>query len=802
MKSPLTLSSFLVISLFILTGCGNTETTKNALTEETKITVSVVNNAPVATFDTFIINRDVTYNGQLTAVDADADTLTYELVSTCKHGTIRIDKNGCFTYVPQKGYQGKDEFVYRVKDDVSSCPNKKVIIDVTQAPVVKPDAPSNLRLEALSTCKIKVSWQDNSDNETGFEIFRDGKLTAVVDANVITTNICGAMAPATTYKIEVKAKNSAGTSESVRGVVTTKDITTPPTAPSELEVVALEEESVRLVWRDNSNNESSYELYIDGVLKKVISPNCQSTVVTGLEAGKSYRFVIRAKNKIGSSSSKEIVVTTKAPITPDTAPVVTLNGNASEVIVVGDNYTDAGASAFDVEDGNISATCISDVNSSKEGVYNVICRATDSAGHVVSVTRNVKVVTAETLGLKSNIPYDSNLELGGEEGIVYYVDPRPEENGLNRALRIDYLNWTYSELAVNGVNPHSIDRAGESDKFYVRTQNSHSFDVVNFKEATVKTVDMGAHTPRAIGATNLKYNLQLISVRNRQVVDVIDTTTDTIIASLGDETETPGTTTGHALWFDDEHLGLIDRAAPQVVVYKVVDNNGSFDFVETDRVVLPTSLHALERVSHSRTRADLVTFYGNGEGDIAKGGTDVPSVLEFVFHPDSGTLNLGRSVHLADSNATVHGRPPVTHHSGISPDGKYIYVPVFDGEVYIIDRATMQIVKELDAALGAAHIEFSASQNLAIVTNHWSNEVTIIDLKTQTVKKRLIISTTQEFHEETPHLLQPHFSYLSEDGKYYYTLATQDGDFLKINLETLEIEDRLHVGGAPEQAHS
>ncbi len=806
MKSLFVLS--LVTSLvLVVSGCGGTGSSEKSTGKSVgSIDISSsVNSTPVATFSNFTINRNVDYNGQLTALDSDNDQVTYALTSDCKHGTITVDENGCFTYIPDTGYEGSDSFSYKAKDAVSACPNQTVTIDVKQESIVVPAAPSHLKLEALSTCKIKVSWQDNSNNETGFDIYKDGELVSVKEANTVTTNICGDMEPASTYQITVKAKNAAGASAGVSASVTTKDITTPPAAPTDLKVLAKDKTSVRLSWHDNADNESAYNVYQDGKWIRELSTNCNCTVISGLDAGTSYEFYVVAKNKIGGRDSNVITVETEhEPIVviPDAVPTVTLIGAASEVLVIGDEYTDKGAKAIDTEDGELNATCVSDVNTSQEGEYSVTCQAADSAGHIVQITRSVRVVTAASLGTKANIPYDANLELGDEEGILYYVDPRPEENGLNRALRIDYLNWTYTDINVSGINPHSLDRAGDSDKFYVRTQNSNSFDVINFKENSVKTVDMGEHRPRAIGATNLKYNLQLISVKNRQVVDVIDTTTDTIIASLGSEVETPGITTGHALWFDEDHFGLIDRAAPQIVVYKVIDTGGVLSFIETGRVATATSLHALEKVSNPRTRADLVTFYGNGEGNIAKGGSDTAYVAEYTFDPVAGTLTENRSVNLTQSTAAVHGRPPISHHSGISPDGKYIYTPVFDGHVYIIDRVTMQVVKVLDAALGAAHVEFSSAYNVSIITNHWSNEVTIIDLATQTVKKRLIISTTQEFHEQEPHLLQPHFSYLSKDGKYFYTLATQDGDFLRINLETLEVEEKLHVGGAPEQAHS
>ena len=61
---------------------------------------------------------------------------------------------------------------------------------------------------------------------------------------------------------------------------------------------------------------------------------------------------------------------------------------------------------------------------------------------------------------KSIIPIDTNIDFGLEPGILYYADPRVEENGLNRALRIDAAAMQFGEVAVNGINPHSIDRAG------------------------------------------------------------------------------------------------------------------------------------------------------------------------------------------------------------------------------------------------------------------------------------------------------------------------------------------------------
>jgi hypothetical protein len=371
---------------------------------------------------------------------------------------------------------------------------------------------------------------------------------------------------------------------------------------------------------------------------------------------------------------------------------------------------------------------------------------------------------------------------------------------------------SFDAIAVNGINPHSIDRAGDSDKFYIRTQNSDSFDVVNFKTGDVKTVSLIDHRPRAIGAYNKKYNIQLLSGKDMPVVDVIDVSTDKIIATLGDRNHYyksqitsnagSGSATGHAFWLDEDHFGLIDRVHKITYVYKVKkDNNNSLSFIIKSELSAGTAFHAIERDKEPKTRSDITTFYAMGEGDLTKGFA--PYVLELSFDSKTGILaRTDRNAWLSNSNQKIDNVTPTTHHSGVSPDGKYLVVPVLDGKVYFIERSSFKVVKELQASLGAAHIEFSDSLDLAVITNHYSNILTIIDMKTLEVKKNLQIGFHHEFNPNEKHLLQPHFSYISKDGKYYYTFATQDGEFVKVNLETLEIEDTLHVGGAPEQAHS
>jgi len=414
----------------------------------------------------------------------------------------------------------------------------------------------------------------------------------------------------------------------------------------------------------------------------------------------------------------------------------------------------------------------------------------------------------------SVIPIDTNIDFGIEKNILYFADPRPEENGENRALRIDYNLMQYEEIDVLGTNPHSIDRAGKSDKFYLRTQNSYSFDIANFKEGTVKTVDLAdssrdviQHKPRAIGAYNDKYKIQLLSAKDMPTVDVIDTETDTVLATVGDQNNnyTVGTNagedgTGHALWFDEDHFGLIDRVSKLIRVYKAeIDANNIKTFTHIQDLDSGYPIHAIERINDATTKADSLTFYAMVDGDV--NNQVAPSVLELTFNQRNNQLYKGKEIILTSSVDAVESIKPTTHHMGLTLDHENLIVPVLDGKVYIIKRSDMSLVKIINAKLGAAHVNVSNEENVIVITNHFSDELTFIDATTFEVIKNLKISTTV-YDEADKHLLQPHFSYIGEDGRYYYTFATQDGDFLKVDLRTLEIVDTLHTGGAPEQSHS
>jgi hypothetical protein len=83
-----------------------------------------------------------------------------------------------------------------------------------------------------------------------------------------------------------------------------------------------------------------------------------------------------------------------------TSPTITLNGSATVSIDLGDTYTDAGATANDDKDGDLTSQIVKtgtvDVN--KVGIYEITYTVSDEAGNTTKETRTVTVKAARLAG--------------------------------------------------------------------------------------------------------------------------------------------------------------------------------------------------------------------------------------------------------------------------------------------------------------------------------------------------------------------------------------------------------------------
>jgi VCBS repeat-containing protein len=112
-----------------------------------RITVTCVNDAPVAQDDRYTTNEDTPLLVPAPGVlgndsDVDGDSLTAVLVSGPAHGTLALNPDGSFTYTPAENFCGEDSFTYKAYDGALYSNVATVRITVTcvnDAPVVNDD---------------------------------------------------------------------------------------------------------------------------------------------------------------------------------------------------------------------------------------------------------------------------------------------------------------------------------------------------------------------------------------------------------------------------------------------------------------------------------------------------------------------------------------------------------------------------------------------------------------------------------------------------------------------------------------
>ncbi len=103
------------------------------------IGVGAVNHAPTATNDVFVTNENITLNASLSSNDTDPDgnLLTYNTspVVAPANGSLTLNSNGTFSYLPNFGFFGADSFTYQVCDDGSPSLCATATANITVNPV-------------------------------------------------------------------------------------------------------------------------------------------------------------------------------------------------------------------------------------------------------------------------------------------------------------------------------------------------------------------------------------------------------------------------------------------------------------------------------------------------------------------------------------------------------------------------------------------------------------------------------------------------------------------------------------------
>ncbi len=345
----------------------------------------------------------------------------------------------------------------------------------TDTATTAPSAPSSLSATALSQSSIALTWQDNSDNETGFKIERKtgngGTYSQINTASAISgIGSSGyyedtSLTEGTSYCYKIRAYNLAGDSSySSESCATTDAAGSAPSAPTGISATAGDGQAT-ISWNAVSGA-TSYNIYwstTSGVSKTngtKISNATSPYVHTGRTNGTTYYYVVTAVNGYGESGeSSQVSATPQAtaatpaatgrmPDTGQTTSYTSTFGEDHDYTINPPSYTDNG-------DGTIT-----------DNVTGLIWQKQDDATGRTWADAGA-YCDASTLGGYSDWRLPSRIEL------ISIVD----KGGYNPAINATYFPstassgyWssttygTFSAIYVGGGPFYS----SKTDSYYVR----------------------------------------------------------------------------------------------------------------------------------------------------------------------------------------------------------------------------------------------------------------------------------------------------------------------------------------------
>ena len=345
-------------------------------------------------------------------------------------------------------------------------------------------------------------------------------------------------------------------------------------------------------------------------------------------------------------------------------------------------------------------------------------------------------------------------------------------------------------------------------KMYVDNRGSNAIGVLDSETNTItKNIELPFY-PRSIDVQK-ETGLVAVSGVDKPMVAIIDSKTDSVIATVGENVVTAPTTSGHSYvssgtmasghphWLNENHFILIDRQNKSISTYKIEkDGNGDWNTTKINEVTTPSPVHNLIppeiHGEHGKKHGEQTStiFYATAEG-----ATGVyPSVLKLEFLEGQGLEVIENLEIKKDGLSTdVMG----VHHLNFLKDQKTIYVGSDEGNLFVVDYSTspMSIVKTVPAGMGAGHTAEMKHNNLAVIINHKDSFITLMN--TQTHEKIADIEVSNMPKDELGSVqTQSHPKYhFSKDGRYFYMFLTEEGAFVKVDLTTKKVVERLEIGG-------
>jgi large repetitive protein len=588
-------------------------------------------------------------------------------------GQIVIDASAVNTSVP-----GTYEVTYNVSDAAGN-PATEVIREV----VVSDNSKPVIALVGPATLNLNIGDTYTEQGATAIDDV-DGNISnqIAIGGDVVNTSLPGIYT--VTYNVNDAAGNAA---DEVTRTVNVTDVT-PPT------ITLLGDNPVELAAGDTYSEPGFTAVdNVDGD----VSGNVQiggDAVDTNVPD--TYIITYNVSDAAGNAATE---VTRTVVVTDQTAPVITLNGPNPLILAAGSTYVEAGATAQDNVDGDISGAIAinnSALNTSIPGSYDIIYSVSDAAGNPAQETRTVIVedqsapiitlIGQNPLTVPASSPYNDpgaiaidnvdgdisaniqvddsavDTDVPGSYQVTYDVMDAAGNPAIQKVRTVIVEDQTPPVIVLNGANPLNL-AVGDT----YNEPGATASDNVDGDLTGAIVIDASVVNTAVAGSYQVTYDVMDAAGNNAttaiRTVNVSDQG-GPVITLLGDNPLTlevgdpyiePGATASDDVDGDLSGDILIDASAVNTnapgsyeVTYNVADGAGN------------AAIEAIRTVNVIDVSAPVITLVGNNPQIIAVGDsyTELGAV---AFDDEDGNISGDIVIDASAVNTNIVGTYVVTY---------------------------------------------------------------------------------------------------------------------------------------------
>ncbi len=374
---------------------------------------------------------------------------------------------------------------------------------------------------------------------------------------------------------------------------------------------------------------------------------------------------------------------TTTPLPDSTPPVITLNGSNPVTVIKGTRYTDAGATANDDRDGNVTVTTSGSVDINSVGSYTLTYSATDKAGNVSTKTRTVNVqLGADTIkpviklngaatvtidkgstytdeGATANDDRDGNLTVvttgkvdtnkPGTYTLTYSATDNAGNNAtVKRTVIVRALNTTDTTkpvITINGATKVTIDKGSTYTDEGATANDDRDGDLTVIMTGNVDTNKPGTYI-LTYSATDNAGNTA--SVKRTVIVKAVSSdVTKPVITLIGPAS----LTINKGVFYNDPGANAVDDQDGKIEVVKTgsinINKVGTYvlTYKATDRagnVAIKTRTIIIKERQETDNTPPVITLNGAAQIEIYI-GTSYSDAGATAFDAHDGTVKVTKT---------------------------------------------------------------------------------------------------------------------------------------------------------------